>query len=297
MSEKTPETSISNIVSDAISPDTSTPFAHRVLTVIENKEITNPEEQKISSLEKTIGELYDIIKSQDERLQALTEISQQKDDTIQELRKVIEVKDRELDQRVAENANQNKIIEKRGTDSLTKLSNRHCFEDLKERLDAAKDNGRYGFIFVDLNELKPINDTMGHESGDALLIAMADALREKFPTDHVFRWGGDEFVVVCKTTSDNCVGVNLKNVLEVKAQNLKKEHKIVIIEKDGENVTVPLSFSAGASVFMTELGDKTFEDAIRRADERMYNQKQGDRRSNTENDTAPWPSSYDRRQA
>ena len=84
-------------------------------------------------------------------------------------------------------------------DALTGLANRLC---IKERIeDALTQHRRSGegcaLLLLDLDRFKPINDTLGHPIGDALLTAVADRLRAIVqPTDVVSRLGGDEFVVL-----------------------------------------------------------------------------------------------------
>jgi diguanylate cyclase (GGDEF)-like protein len=83
-------------------------------------------------------------------------------------------------------------------DELTALPNRLNFRDEIERLlavphDAARLSA---LLFIDLDQFKQVNDTLGHPSGDRLLSMVADRLREMLhPEDFVARFGGDEFVV------------------------------------------------------------------------------------------------------
>ncbi len=83
-------------------------------------------------------------------------------------------------------------------DELTALPNRVNFRDEIERLLAVPHNTRQlsALLFVDLDQFKQVNDTLGHPCGDQLLCAVADRLREMLrPEDFVARFGGDEFVV------------------------------------------------------------------------------------------------------
>ncbi|MBW7969110.1 EAL domain-containing protein [Bradyrhizobium sp. BR 10289] len=83
-------------------------------------------------------------------------------------------------------------------DELTALPNRVSFRDEIERLLAdAHHTGRLSaLLFVDLDQFKQVNDTLGHPCGDQLLCAVANRLREMLrPEDFVARFGGDEFVV------------------------------------------------------------------------------------------------------
>ncbi len=91
------------------------------------------------------------------------------------------------------------------TESLTGLLNRRAFlADLRRRLDrldhgdhqAPSGAGGGALLFIDLDNFKPINDLLGHQAGDAALIAVAGLLREIIrPTDLAARLGGDEFAL------------------------------------------------------------------------------------------------------
>lgn len=84
-------------------------------------------------------------------------------------------------------------------DILTGLPNRmHFYEMLGETLDLARDTGhQVGLMFVDLDGFKGINDTLGHEAGDRLLIKAAQRLKEAVrEVDLVARLGGDEFTIL-----------------------------------------------------------------------------------------------------
>jgi diguanylate cyclase (GGDEF)-like protein len=83
-------------------------------------------------------------------------------------------------------------------DELTALPNRVNFRDEIERLIAVRHDAEHlsALLFVDLDQFKQVNDTLGHPCGDQLLCAVADRLRAMLrPEDFVARFGGDEFVV------------------------------------------------------------------------------------------------------
>lgn len=85
------------------------------------------------------------------------------------------------------------ILEDLGTtDSFTKLLNRYAYQR-----DVAKyKGGNVGAVFADLNGLKYINDTQGHEAGDRLILDFANLLKSAFPDYKVYHISGDEFIVV-----------------------------------------------------------------------------------------------------
>lgn len=83
-------------------------------------------------------------------------------------------------------------------DTLTKLPNRHSFhESVADALELRDGTDELAVLFVDLDEFKQVNDTLGHPAGDALLSAVADRLRFIVAAPNVVaRFGGDEFVVL-----------------------------------------------------------------------------------------------------
>jgi diguanylate cyclase (GGDEF)-like protein len=83
------------------------------------------------------------------------------------------------------------------TDPLTGLGNRRYLRDAMSTLVKGEQPPTVSLLIIDLDHLKPINDTLGHESGDQILLQVADILRRCCrSTDLVARWGGDEFVIV-----------------------------------------------------------------------------------------------------
>ena len=103
-------------------------------------------------------------------------------------------------------ANQARLRHEATHDALTSLPNRTFFQ---ERLAATLEHARsrpdrvYAVLFVDLDEFKSINDSLGHMAGDALLIAVADRMRATTNReDFIARIGGDEFAILLAHRSD-----------------------------------------------------------------------------------------------
>jgi diguanylate cyclase (GGDEF)-like protein len=149
-------------------------------------------------------------------------------------------------------------------DLLTTLPNRLGLQErAKDALDRARRNGsELLVIFLDLDRFKVINDSMGHDSGDALLQAVAQRLREAVrSTDTVARLGGDEFVLIIEDLDDQFdAGHVAQNLLKAFAEPLLVE---------GQPLAV--SPSIGVSVFPTDGAD--IETLMRQADLAMYEVK------------------------
>ena len=85
-------------------------------------------------------------------------------------------------------------------DGLTGLYNRRAFNELLERAIAAEDRregGQLGLVLLDIDHFKKLNDTYGHQAGDAALVSLAGLLRDHPRRgDQAARYGGEEFVVI-----------------------------------------------------------------------------------------------------
>lgn len=80
-------------------------------------------------------------------------------------------------------------------DPLTGLFNRGGFvQNLATKIGSTKSVSRFAILFVDLDGFKRVNDTLGHQVGDKVLVEVAKRLSRYCETDHLARWGGDEFV-------------------------------------------------------------------------------------------------------
>ena len=130
-----------------------------------------------------------------------------------------EVKDRTklLNRRNVELKDLNsKLVEASTTDALTGLRNRRfLYENVEKDVELVLRHYRDGtktlapggnndllFLMVDLDNFKPVNDSCGHEAGDALLIQVRDVLLDACrASDDVIRWGGDEFLIIARDTN------------------------------------------------------------------------------------------------
>ncbi len=90
-------------------------------------------------------------------------------------------------------------------DDLTQLSNRLMFQQRLNQALASARSGDHGFalLYLDLDGFKQVNDTLGHEMGDRLLVSVAERLRDSVrETDTVARMGGDEFAIIQQFGND-----------------------------------------------------------------------------------------------
>jgi diguanylate cyclase (GGDEF)-like protein/PAS domain S-box-containing protein len=146
-------------------------------------------------------------------------------------------------------------------DSLTGLWNRRRFEeDATRHLLEAKRYGLVGgFLFIDVDGLKRLNDSYGHHVGDQALVRLASILQRRLRvTDAVARWGGDEFAVLLPRVDRS----HADEIAAVLASSLAEEPLIV----DGE--TVPLSASTGVTTYGPDT--TSIEELMEAADRSMY---------------------------
>ena len=149
-------------------------------------------------------------------------------------------------------------------DSLTGLANRALFKDRVEHALTRLQRRRrpLAVFFLDLDRFKAINDSFGHASGDALLIAVSRRLRDCVRAeDTVARLGGDEFAVLVE---------NLASESEVRivADRVKEAFRDPIVI-DGRELAV----AASIGIALSEAGAETADDLLRNADLAMYRAK------------------------
>jgi diguanylate cyclase (GGDEF)-like protein/PAS domain S-box-containing protein len=159
-------------------------------------------------------------------------------------------------------------------DKLTGLGNRDLFNsDVRALLKTIRSHReiRSALMFLDLDGFKEINDTLGHEAGDQLLVEMGrrltGSLRE---TDSAYRFGGDEFVVLLnRIRKKENAGTIARKLLEVIREPLT-------IEREENSVTVRVGVSIGIAL-IPENGD-TPEELTKNADLAMYSAKEAGKR-------------------
>lgn len=162
-------------------------------------------------------------------------------------------------------------------DALTKLANRSLFS---ERVELAlerlgKDEKFVAVMFLDLDDFKTVNDSLGHAAGDELLIQMADRLRQSCrPEDVVARLGGDEFAILLEdllvpsdgTDVADRIIASLKHPFDLEGKDLTVHSSIgIAFGGNGEKVDQLLR-NADAAMYAAKTSQKgtfrIFEDAM-----------------------------------
>lgn len=149
-------------------------------------------------------------------------------------------------------------------DPLTGIGNRTAFDRALDRLNDEKDAGKKDRLVacLDVDNLKLMNDTQGHDAGDAYLRTAADLITDAFgEVGECFRVGGDEFDVII---ADKDISPAYKLALE-RLRELEARHNAI-----PENAEIHIS-CGGCKLSETESG--SFREAIKTADQRMYEDK------------------------
>ena len=149
-------------------------------------------------------------------------------------------------------------------DVLTNLPNRRLFNDrLLLAIQHAERHGhRFAVMFLDLDNFKRINDTLGHHAGDLLLQAVAQRLLESLrKIDAVARFGGDEFAIMLEEVKDPA------DVKRVAQKIIEAVSAPVVLE----GVEVQVGVSIGVSIYPADAG--SVEELFKHADTAMYRAK------------------------
>lgn len=142
-------------------------------------------------------------------------------------------------------------------DALTGLHNRYAFYTLTDGFRARPEQGN--IVILDLNNLKRINDTFGHHNGDRALLSVAQRLRDVARAqDYVFRWGGDEFVLLL-------FGMSIEQARD-RVARMKPPASLDVMDT---HEPVPLTVSWGIAPF----NPLDVDGSLRQADAQLYAQK------------------------
>lgn len=154
-------------------------------------------------------------------------------------------------------------------DSLTSLPNRYYFQNYVNELIADPSNKMLAIIFIDLNQFKQINDTLGHDAGDTLLTLTAKKLKVLQNNDReVFRLGGDEFVIVHQLQHKDEVQATLNLIIRELSTYFRIHEQDLYITAsigvsmypdDGQDLNTLVRFADIAMYISKEMGGNTVQ--------------------------------------
>ena len=166
-------------------------------------------------------------------------------------------KDRDLEYRIKmESAHQ-----KAYKDGLTGVKNKLAYLEALAEIELSLEEGtlkEFGVVVFDLNGLKIINDTLGHEKGDEYIKSACRLICVQFDHSPVFRVGGDEFVVILKGND------------YAHREELHSSFRKTIDENQKNGLVV---VSSGMAIYQSGI-DESYNDVFKRADQLMYERKQ-----------------------
>lgn len=149
-------------------------------------------------------------------------------------------------------------------DAMTGVLNRRAGFELLNKIyrDFMKDKGKVSICFSDINGLKEVNDNLGHEVGDELILTIVDQIKKNIrESDFIIRLGGDEFLIIF-------VGSDI-----VQAESIwNRIHDDFRKINEMENRKYIISASHGIEEFKFN-SDEYIDEIINLADEKMYNEK------------------------
>ncbi len=149
------------------------------------------------------------------------------------------------------------------TDAMTDVGNKTAYMDYTKHLELKihEDMADFLLIVFDVNGLKKINDTMGHELGDILIADAANVLKNAFGAEHIYRIGGDEFIVIRENCAEDELDNLFGNYRKCLGEFNAKEHAY------GKE----LSISFGHAFYKE---GEDFKTVFQHADEAMYRNKE-----------------------
>ena len=145
-------------------------------------------------------------------------------------------------------------------DPLTGVKNKHAYVELEQKFDKLIRDGKveeFSFFIFDLNDLKLINDTYGHDMGDQYIIKSVEIIKKHFKDVEIYRYGGDEFVAILEGRA-----------FEDRFESLAGFNQEI---EESKEKTDPI-IAVGFSDFVREK-DNTLRNVFLRADDRMYSRK------------------------
>ncbi|OON61115.1 hypothetical protein B0920_19515 [Massilia sp. KIM] len=155
-----------------------------------------------------------------------------------------------------------------GSDPLTGLANRRHMDATIRALDADRRGGELAVLMADIDHFKSINDRFGHEGGDMVLRRVAEVIQGCVrDTDHVARWGGEEFLIILSATP-------LHQAAETAERIRRAVERIAFDELSCEGAPLRVTLTLGVA---ERAGQEALQATIRKADEYLYAGKHGGR--------------------
>lgn len=222
--------------------------------------ITNPIEKIFLCLSKF---RYATIKDREENLRSLQDL---KIHTNHEIQSLYETLISSAESNLRYMSEYKTVSEKAHTDVMTGVKNKAAFEEmamvLLEKIDN-EESPEIAIIMADVNNLKYVNDQFGHKAGDEYIIGCCKVISDLCKESHIFRIGGDEFVVVLEGNDYT----NRKYLYEM----LKSQFIDTFID-DTKDPWQRYSVSLGFAEY--QASDTGITDVMKRADEAMYKEKE-----------------------
>jgi len=153
------------------------------------------------------------------------------------------------------------IFEKINYDSLTKLPNRSMFKEClqKEISQSKRLNASFALLFIDLDHFKDVNDTLGHEIGDALLVKASHRISWHIrEADTIAHFGGDKYTIILSNINDTVeIDIVANEIISILSEPFELHgHRIYI------------SASIGISIYPTDAEDESH--LIKKSEQAMY---------------------------
>lgn len=149
-------------------------------------------------------------------------------------------------------------------DALTGVKNKMSYEEAVKNLEEQMHSGtpKFAVIIFDVNGLKTVNDTYGHDFGDMLIVNACRVIGKSFCNSSCYRIGGDEFAIILENSDCD----NYRQLMKDFIMNMERENQNIADKKSR------LSIASGVAVYSRET-DMTYANVFRRADQAMYENK------------------------
>lgn len=136
-------------------------------------------------------------------------------------------------------------------DSLTGLYNRHSLRDFFEALTAS--GSEYCVALGDIDNFKKVNDTYGHDCGDAVLITVSDIIKSSVKERELAcRWGGEEILIIMQGSRDECLS---------RMSSIREQINASVVKAESNDISVTMTFGF-ADCHEVENSEKNMMDSI-----------------------------------